>query len=135
MDDKTCIGTKVNGESCTNPRLVLDSPYCFSHHPDTAGKRAEGQRKRRAGEKAARKIPRPKKIDDLSVDTLTQLMTELREMKPSPAQATALTSAVKALEQVQEARKQTKIESVRVLTIEYVRDWRSNADIEVNADA
>jgi hypothetical protein len=106
---------------------------CFAHDPETVGRRELGQKKRKIRRLDLLDAKLPHESGDMSLDALVSTLAELRAQARNAKNATAIATVVGKLEMVQEARKQTKSESVRVLTIEYVNDWRGNADT-VNAE-
>ena len=127
MNKSVCSGTKKDGTPCTLTKLVGDTGLCFAHDPETVERRRLGQKNRKIRRLDLLDAKLPQLSGDMSLDALVSTLAELRAQQRNAKNATAIATVVGKLEMVQEARKQTKSESVRVLTIEYKNDWRSNA--------
>jgi hypothetical protein len=104
--DTHCIATRKNGEPCKGTPLA-GRPYCFSHDPDLAERRAEGRAQGGYGKSTsarARKHLRSASLEASDIHgLLSDALVKVSEGEMEPNVGTALASMAKALVSIHEA--------------------------------
>lgn len=94
---KQCRGLRKDGQRCTAPALT-SSPYCFSHDPELAEKRAQARRKggqHRSNVARLRGLVPPRLVE--VYDVLERALREVHDGELEPKAASAMASIARAM--------------------------------------
>ena len=104
--DMKCSAITNDGKSCKG-KPIQGSEWCFSHHPELAEKRRQGQQRGGEGKRTdarARKQFRSASLDPADIHgLLSSALVKVSEAQMHPATGTALATMAKALVAIEES--------------------------------